>query len=455
MKAKALFFLFLFFLPTVFISAQQKKRYDIFSYTAPANFITRDSKDKLYFEKKEAKNYCQLVLYPAVTGQSDIEKDFVQNWNFFSRNPSQKVSDPETKKKDEWQGWQRLSGSAQGIYGKQSFNITVSTFTKGSITYFVAAVFTDKKFIPEVQAFVATLLPDERIFEQRDNGNQINNSTTGNTQLSGSMTITKFTTNFDDGWTSTITNEYVKVFKNGTEVRLYYLDPTVDKQRLSTTNTFESYYWDVIVKTAFNTGQAFIREKEQYSYGKEDIWEALVTNKQTGKAGYLGMRLVFNNGNCRPIVVIAPDKNTYYRLFGTDEDFTKMHNYNKFGVAQKDLIGKWKSFDASSMGYYSIYTGDYAGTSTASTNDEFVFNSNGTYQSEHTGTITFNGLLSHGKSAYKGIFSVKDWNLTASNREANDPGEFFCQFEAVKGGYMLRLMNKTFTGETLALFKSK
>jgi hypothetical protein len=228
----------------------------------------------------------------------------------------------------------------------------------------------------------------------------------------------------------------------------------MDRQRTTNTNSFESYYWDAIVKPAFNTGQTFVREKEQYSYGKEDIWEAAVTNKQTGKAGYLGMRLVFNNGGCRPIVVLATDKNSYYSLFGNDEDFTKMLSYNKFAVAQNDLIGKWKSFEAGSIDYYSIYTGDYAGMATASTNDEFIFNSNGSYQSEHAGTITFNGSLSHGKSAYKGTFSVNQWNLTASNRGAGDPGEFSCQFEAVKGGVVLRLTNKKFTGMQMGLFKS-
>jgi hypothetical protein len=91
---------------------------------------------------------------------------------------------------------------------------------------------------------------------------------------------------------------------------------------------------------------------------------------------------------------------------------------------------------------------------TASTNDEFVFNSNGSYQSTHSGTSTFNGSVSYGKSNYKGVFKVNDWSLTASNREANDPGEFSCQFEALKGGCMLRLVNKTFSGQTMTLFKS-
>jgi hypothetical protein len=132
-----------------------------------------------------------------------------------------------------------------------------------------------------------------------------------------------------------------------------------------------------------------------------------------------------------------------------------MLGYNKFAVAQQDLIGKWKSFEASTVGYYSIYTGDYAGLATASTNDDFVFSSNGSYESTHSGTSTFKGSVSSGTSNYKGVFTVNDWSLTASNRGADDPGEFSCQFEALKGGFMLRLVNKKFSGQTMTLFKSE
>ena len=428
--------------------------FDIFSYTAPSGFTLKESKSYLLYEKNEGKNYCQLLLYAAVAGQADIEKDFAKNWNFFARNPDQKVGDPETKEADSLNGWQMIFGAARGNFNKQMFAVTLSTFTKDSITYYIAAVFTDQKFIPLAQEFIASVVPDEKKFVHKENETPAQETTTGSIQSTGNMGITKSTTSFDDGWSSRVENDYVQVTKDEIEVRLYYADAKIDRQRPSNTNSFESYYWDVIIKSGFNAAQPFVREKEQYSYGKEDIWEATVTNKQTGKAGYLGMRLVFNNGGCRPIVVIAPDKNTYYSRFVADEDFTRMLSYNKFAVAQKDLIGKWKSFEASSMDYYTIYSGDYAGMATASTNDEFVFNSNGSYQSTHAGTSTFNGSVAHGKSSYKGMFNVNIWSLTASDREENDPGEFSCQFEAQKGGCMLRLVNKKFGGQEMTLFKT-
>jgi hypothetical protein len=422
----------------------QTKRYDILSFPVPAIFKLKEQKQRLVYEMKEGNSFCQVHLWPAQQGSSDAQANFKTDWDYFAGN-QYKLGEPKEKQTEKQNGWDVVTGVGLAEMDGLKFIVTVSTFTQNDISWCAITQFNDEKYAGEIDKFLASIKADANKFVRKNNqtnGNQVSNTVT---QTASSHGITKATTNFDDGWTSTITNDYVQVTKNGTEVRLYYAD----------TKVIESYYWDAIVKLAYNTGELFIREKEQYSYGKQDIWEATVTNKQTGKAGYLGMRLVFNNGSCRPIVVIAPDKNTFYSLFGNDEDFIKMLNYNKFAVAQKDLIGKWKSFDAASMSYYSIYTGDYGGMSTAATNDEFIFNNNGTYQSEHTGTITFNGKVSHGKSVYKGIFSVNDWNLKASNREANDPGEFSCQFEAVKGGCMLRIINKTFTGMGMELFKSK
>jgi hypothetical protein len=446
---KKIIYLLLISCTTLLVQAQPS--FDIFSYKAPAGFILKEKKGYLCYQKNDGKNYCQLFLYPATAGEKDIEKDFETNWNFFARNPQQKINNPETKEKDTLNGWQTITGAARGNYNKQMFALTLSTFSKDSFTYFVATVFTDKKYIPIAQEFITAVVPNEKKLVRNTNITQPAQHTFTPTF----STIAKTTTKFTDGWSATATSDYVKVTKAGTEVRLYFVNAAIDQQRPSKTNTFEPYYWKTVVEKSFNTSQPFIREKEAYSYGTADIWEAAVTDKQTGQSGYLGMRLLFTNGACQPIVVIARDKNTYYSLFSKDEDFTRLPGYNKFAVSQNDLVGKWKSFDAASISYYSVYTGDYAGMSTASTNDDFTFNNNGTYESVHAGTSSFRGTVAHGKTSYKGTFSASNWNLTASNRGANDPGEFTCQFEAIKGGYMLRLQNKTFSGEVMTLFKSK
>ena len=321
------------------VIAQQKKTFDIFSYNTPKSFVLKDNKDKLFFTKTEGNSYSQIFLYPAVIGESDAEKDFNKNWDFFARNAAQGVNSPETKDAGNINGWKMVFGAAKGTYNNQQFVVTISTFTKGFVTYFIASVFTDQKHSQLAQDFIAGVIPDENKFVNRSNQQYPQNKTIA-TNNPNSMGISKLITNFDDGWIATTKEDFVQLTKNGSEVRLYFPDGQIDANRPKNTNTFESYYWDVVVKNAFTAGQPFLREKEQYSYGKEDIWEGNVTEKITQRKYYIGMRLVFINGSCLAIIAMSPDKNTYYSLFNKDEDFTNKLAYNKFAVAKSDIIGK-------------------------------------------------------------------------------------------------------------------
>ena len=147
---------------------QSAGRFDIFSYATPAKFVLKEKKDKLFLETKSGKDYCQLFLYPARTGTADIEKDFVANWNFFARNPSQGVTDPETKEKQSQDGWDMMMGSVRGSFNKKPFVISLTTITRGPLTYYTAAVFTSEKYIPLIQEFMAGITPDTNRFVQRN-----------------------------------------------------------------------------------------------------------------------------------------------------------------------------------------------------------------------------------------------------------------------------------------------
>jgi penicillin-binding protein-related factor A (putative recombinase) len=414
-------------------NAQKKGSFDIFSFTAPKGFSTEKTADYAVVKKDNGVQYCNSFVMKARVSAGNAKADFDADWK--SHAAKHGLTKPDKTTVAVQNGWTVTAGFGMSNFQNQQLHIAINTFTGKGISYCILHYFNDNnRFNSDMQTFNASVVPNgSKITALAANTNTGNNPVQPATIPAGGMQITKYITNFDDGWMSTITNDYVQVTKNGTEVRLYFVNRKLDGQRNENTGDLEPYYWNAIVTPAFNAGQIYVREKERYTMGVNDIWEAPVTNRQTGKSGYLGMRLGFSNGACSPIIVIAPDKNTYNSLFGKDDDFAKMSSYNKFAVAQKDLIGKWKSFEAASMDYYGIYTGDYGGTSTVSTNDNFIFNNNGSYQSEHTGTSIFRGVLSHGKSIYKGTFSVNDWNLKATNREANDPGEFFCQFEAVKG----------------------
>lgn len=464
---KQIMTVFAFMLFSLALTAQET--YDIFTYRIPNGFMqTNKNGTVLVYEKKEGKEYCQLALYAATTGTGNDAADFNKAWDIFARNPQQGVAGPETMQYDTSASWHNYIGAASGTYNKKKFALYVYSFTKGDLTFFAAVVCTRQDYLPAAQTFIASIQPNAAKFAQKNN-TPVNNNTTvatspGNNNPStnnyntskSSNRITKPTLTFNDGWTSTAYDDYVSIIKNGTEVRLIFADGQLDKSRPQNTSNFEPYYWDNVVRKYYRiTGQVINKEKPQYAYGEKDIWMAPAADITSGKQGYVAMILSPNNGGMALITVFAPNKEYFNSNFMSTADFNRMWGYNKYNATLPDIIGEWKNSGGSAMEYYNVYTGNSAGMATAHVSDKFIFKPNGYYESEHTGTSTFQGALRHGKSNYSGTYALNDITLTATGRGAEDPGEFICYFEAVKYGFMLRLMNKKYSGINMILYKVK
>ena len=72
--------------------------------------------------------------------------------------------------------------------------------------------------------------------------------------VSGSHTFVKQTTNFNDGWVASPTEDYVKLQKNGTEIRLFYVRNEWDNY--PNTVQHEAQYWSKAVTPYFNVSNA-------------------------------------------------------------------------------------------------------------------------------------------------------------------------------------------------------
>ncbi len=87
--------------------------------------------------------------------------------------------------------------------------------------------------------------------------------------------------------------------------------------------------------------------------------------------------------------------------------------------------------------------------------DEFVFNSNGTYNSTHNSANVNSGSSKFASVKYNGTYSVSDWEVNAGNRVSGHTKKFLAQLIAVKGGFLLQLTDSEYTPLVYTLFKSK
>ncbi|XVJ67415.1 MAG: hypothetical protein HEQ40_15065 [Lacibacter sp.] len=434
--------------------SQAKDRFNIFTYKKPQGFIVLEQQEKLYLEKKEGRQYCQLIVYPVTPSAGSVEKDFEAHWNFFARNPQQQVGDPEVSEYDSSNGWTVLFGAARGIYNKQNFAITVTTFTKANQTYYIASVFSDKKFTEVAQAFTSEVVPDEKKLSTTTVNASTNTYGTGSNIVNPAATT--ITTEYSDGWTSTYIGPYVTVTKGDLKVWIFPVNDSLDKVARKPEELLEDKYWRYAVNRFFQTRNVAERPWQMRGTGSDKIFEAEVKNRQTGEESFVAMRVIWNSGRAQPVLAFAASKEQLYKsVFAQYNSFEQVLVYNKFAVTPHLLRGMWRSSEAGATGSYSIAGGFQGGNAKLGFKDEFIFKADGSYESMH-GLKQRNESTAEGYvQRYKGSYTFNSETLQLTGWRKDDPGIFECWMEAVHGGLALIIVNKKFTGQKYYLFRVK
>jgi hypothetical protein len=268
-----------------------------------------------------------------------------------------------------------------------------------------------------------------------------------------SGTYAYFTTNFDDGWTSTVQDEWILVTKGNVRVYLWYVLP-YNVSNFSGTGLMErDYYWDTYVTQYFNIQTKQYRDNgEVISSFKPNYVEGWGIDRKTGERRFLGMTISIAPNAAFITLASTPDEATLRQQFpkANDQytsDLTDMKRYNKFAVAKADVVGTWSESSSAAMNYYYTGTGNYAGMGVAAVSGTFVFKADGTYTSEHKGATGMVGSLNTFQQEYKGKYQVSNWELIVDNRFEGKTETNFAYFEAVRGGRVLHLNNKQYTGQ--------
>jgi hypothetical protein len=434
------------------VSLGQVRKFDIFNYKAPPRYALKDSSNKVFYELIEGTKYCQLYLFPAVQGENDVEKDFQKDWESYAAKPfGIKAPEPSTKARQTMGGMDVLFGASRGTYNNIQFVVTVTTYAKDGLTWCVASVFNDQKYIETAQAFSAGVEANTTLFAGKTmSGKQASPSTlSGNSKASTGITLS--TTHFDDGWKATPAADYVLVSRQNLQARLYYVNTTLDDARPNTVSP-EQWYWSKIVQPAFSVGNP--QKWEGVNYPVIYFQEGEGIDKSTGAKVYVAMKVVYQGG-ANVVVVTAPSKAAYQAAFGHPNDVDRMLGYNKFGVTKNDILGTWSKTGGGGVEYYNAYTGNYTGMSAISSEDEFTFNSDDSYSSMHNAANTNSGSTTFSALNYKGKFSVNVWELMATNRVSGKTKKFWCQLMAVKNGYILTLTDSDYEPLKYVLFKRK
>lgn len=437
-------------------SHAQQQTFDITTYTPPKGWKANLQQNVMVYSIVDnvKKTWAQIGLYSSTASKGSIESDFTSEWNELAVK-QYKATGLETNDALTANDWKVKAGGGKFRYNNADAIIMLTTMTGYNVCVSILATTNSQDYLDAIKSFLET------VDLKKPSGNLVNNKpVTQNSKpvLPGNFTFT--TTNFNDGWNSTVYEDYVLAAKGNIKVYLSFIEKFNASEFTGTGKEARFHYWDTWVSKYFTTGDKKFQTASALSDYSENYIEGWAIDKQTGERRYIGMilNIIAYTGTLSIIVASAPDAAQLRQQFPKADqkypnDLLTMYSYNKFAVGKSDLPGTWSSNGGGTVSWYSTTTGQYAGATGAAMSDRFIFNTNGTYSSEHKGGYGVVGSMNVYQQKYNGAYTVSNWQVTASKRWEGKTENFNAWFEIVTGGRVLHL--DAGGGKSYTLYKEK
>ena len=434
--------------------AQTSESFDIATFQAPKGWQKQAGENSIQIstEDKATGAYCLITLFRSLPGTKNSKENFDAAWQNVVKRMVNISAAPDMASPANDNGWDVQSGVAPfEKNGEKGLAMLVTASGFGKMVN--ALVLTNTQaYQQNVSDFLGSIVlakPDVKIVTAPARNAAVVSPPAGSTH---GYTFT--TTNFDDGWTSTVQEAGVQVTKGTSKILIHYPNKQADAYNSVLLEGLR-IAWNVLVAPRYSSVSNF-------QYRPTGSWEAIewaeasAVEIATGKTVYVVLfKKDFRNGAGKYMEFIFPNKNSFEQefgaydtsAFGTGSSWDKivnMANYNKFGIAAADLKGKWTNDFSGSLSYVNAYTGASAGTDTHASVENFLFGPANTYRwdlgvaSGAVGNIRFQGVKSSGRFSVPGI-----WQVTFSDIEGK-PRTFNAYFSCIRGARILWLDGKAF-----------
>lgn len=450
---KTMLFLVLTIISTAIFA--QKQTFDIITYTPPKGWKKEAITDKNVqaYSKidKTNKTWCRINIIKSTASKGSIEDDFKSEWELFAVK-QYKATDLNENEALEADGWKLKAGGGKFTFNNADAMVLMTTMSGYNVCVSFLITTNTQEYLATIQSFLESI----DLKKPPVNGtNQPSGSETVSTVNAGNFEYS--TTNFDDGWVSTVHDDYVLTQKGNIKVYLSYPQKYNASDFSGTGKQARHFYWNDYVSKYFTTGEMRYNPGGALSDYSDDYIEGWATDKQTNEKRYIAMILIYSPNIVNVIIASAPDNQHLHQQFPkadskSDNDLKPMYSYNKFAVGKNDLVGTWVNGGGNMLTWYSTTTGNNVGSTAVAQSDVFRFNTGSSYSSIHNGASGWVGAMNTYQQEYKGNYTITPWSLTVTNRWQGKTDNYDAWFEVVKGGRILHLGS---TGLTYTLVKEK
>ena len=461
-------------------SFAQTKTFDIVTYFPPSGWKSEQTENAILYSKIDGDKWAQIIIYKNTVSKGSIQTDFESEWKLLVADAYKTTALPEKTAPEKAEGWEVMSGSGLWQYNGSNVATMLTVFSGNNACVSIACNLTAQRFIDDYQNVIGSIsLYDGKKVTA---GKQLQNMPLQNkTAPKGSFAFT--TTTFDDGWVSTIENDWVEVRKGNIKALLHY--PKEGTIFPAEPDALTKTAWNILVAPRYS-GLSNFKTSYIEDYKRPYFATGYATENSSGQKVFI---VLFRRGGGW-IEFVSASISDFINEFGFNpesirwgsiteytggwvvdisngntvkaeaEIFNKpdlMTTYNKFAVAATDIenTGEWTDNFSSNTFYTSYYTGAYLGMSTYTSSQWFVFKPERNYHWELVATNSFGGQANVGQSKSDGNFqSLNNWQLYFTNI-GGSPKTYDVYFSAIKNGRVLWMNDAQhpgsgiFTGFTL------
>lgn len=426
------------------------ENFDIFDYSIPSGWTKKAQPGGVILSQQSGSSFTSIVLYASVPAGSDLEQNFRGEWKRLITDGLGLNDEPNTEVGPPNGDYQNMAGGIAASQDGVSYVVLLSTFSGNGRAASILYLTSDEKMLDAFDRFNSSLKLGKPSAVQAPKPPSNPPVNTANTR-----TIATPTTNFDNGWVSTIQNGFVRVAKGENLVLLHYPQPLPEGMWV-TGNEEErvNYYWNLLVSPRYKVDELKVF-KNGICYFCLYFGEGTATEIATGSRKHVALFIYFESSQGYAVQAISPSFEAFQKDFPNIEALGKMSGYNKFAVKLPDLVGTWDESSSSALNYYNTNTGAYAGMNAVSRFNEFTFNKDGTYSSKHSGASGFVGSQNFYQQEYKGKVTLTDWRITLTNRFDGKTEAYDAYFQMTAAGPVLHLIRVGSSGMTYDLGKKK
>ncbi len=442
--------LFIICIPAISVPAQ-KKTFDLVEYTIPKDLQGKNWKEEVTANttvytavNKKDGSWCRIGIIKSTASKGDIDTDFDSEWQQLVVKNYNATDTPQVNPAEEVNGWKIKAGSAKFIFNNKDAIVMLTTASSYERCASIVVTTNSQRYLRNIENFLRSVQLQQQKAPSANSNNQAVQTKSAAAKPGGFQFSTS---NFDDGWTSTVQEDWVEVKKGNIKVLLHY--PKEGTVFAADPEPLVNAAWNILVAPRYSQLKNY-RTAYITTYNRPYLGMGYAIENSTGKPVFV---LLFRQGDGW-IEFITPDKNAFIQQYKFDPETVKwdtdsdlmnplknMSGYNKFAIAASDFKGKWTSDFTGIQQMYNVYTGNYAGMNMNQSNIIFDFKEGNSY---YWKLIAVNGMVGNLKFAQvesTGTFSVpNNWQLQCSKIEKG-PKLYHAFWSCIKGARILNLLD--------------